>query len=152
MMTLEIRRSREAVHEQDIRNIETILGVQLPVPYKNFLLSHNGGSPKPNRFPFRNSQLDGHGQIDFFLCIKDKDLYNLNTWIKRYKKRVPTDLIPIAVDPGGNLICLTIRGDNQGKLYFWDHEEEADESEQPSYKNIYLIANSFNELLSSLSG
>jgi hypothetical protein len=64
---------------------------------------------------------------------------------------VPAGFLPLAVDPGGNLICLVISGTNTGKVYFWDHEEEVEEGQQPGYSNVYLIANSFNEFLNSLT-
>ena len=149
-MTLDITRSREPINEQDIVQLESMLGVSLPIPYRNFLLSHNGGRPKPAGFPIQNNPSDDHGLVDFFLCIKDKDIYNLPTWVKRYKNRIPSELIPIAVDPGGNLVCLAVAGNNIGKVHFWDHEEEADEGEIPDYGNVYLVADSFDEFLDGL--
>lgn len=149
-MVLEISHSREPVSEQDIISLESVLGAQLPDTYRKFLLLHNGGHPNPNVFPIHNNPSDNRGQIDYFLCIKVKDIYNLPTWIRRYKNRIPHDLIPIAVDPGGNLICLSIMDINRGKIYFWDHEEEADDGNAPGYGNIYLITNTFDELLNFL--
>lgn len=149
-MAIELTHSREPLNEEDIAKLEILLGISLPIPYKNFLLSHNGGHPKLAGFYIQNNPSDNHGLIDYFLCIKEKDIYNLLTWIKRYKNRIPSDLIPIAVDPGGNLVCLTVTGNNIGKIYFWDHEEEADEGETPGYANIYPIANSFDEFVGSL--
>ena len=31
-------------------------------------------------------------------------------------------MLPIAVDPGGNLVLLAIEGEDTGKVFFWNHE------------------------------
>jgi hypothetical protein len=44
-------------------------------------------------------------------------------------------------------ICLSFGGPDEGKVYFWDHEEEPP---QPSYANCHLIAGSFDEFIAGL--
>ena len=77
-------------------------------------------------------------------------MYHLPTWIRRYRKRIPVEMIPVATDPGGNIITLGITSNLRGKVYLWDHEEEVDEGEVPDYRNIYFVADSFQEFLNSL--
>jgi hypothetical protein len=36
------------------------------------------------------------------------------------------------------------------EILYWDHEEEADEGEEPTYDNVYLIANSFTDFINGL--
>jgi hypothetical protein len=67
------------------------------------------------------------------------------------KDRMPPDVLPIGLDPFGNFICLGVSGPNRGKVYWWFHEEEADEGELPGYDNIYFVAHSFTELLDNLT-
>ena len=55
--------------------------------------------------------------------------------------------MPIARDPGGNQILLAFAGPNEGKVYFWDHEEEP---AMPNYSNCHLIADSFREFIEGL--
>ncbi len=150
-MAVQMYHSREQLSERDIVNTESQLGFTLPVAYRVFLLRNNGGRPQPNAFPIDNNPADTHGLVQAFLCIKEGDIYNLGTYVRRYRDRVPSGLLPIAVDPGGNLICLATSGVRAGKVYFWDHEEEANEGETPGYNNTYLIANSFDEFLNSLT-
>lgn len=38
--------------------------------------------------------------------------------------------------------------DNQ--IYFWDHELEADEGENPNMENVYLICKSFSDFINNL--
>jgi hypothetical protein len=141
--------AREALTEQDILKVEFNLNSDLPISYKNFLLNQNGGHPQPDSFPIQDKSWDDYGQIDYFLCIDENDTYNLSSWVNRYQKRLPFGLIPIAVDPGGNLVCLAISGNETEKVFLWDHENEAGDGEQPSQENIHLISNSFTEFIGS---
>ena len=57
----------------------------------------------------------------------------------------------IAEAPGGNQICIAVTGEDKGKLFFWDHENERDLDKNPNdFGNVYLIANSFEEFVESL--
>ncbi|PKA10471.1 hypothetical protein CH372_19250 [Leptospira meyeri] len=40
--------------------------------------------------------------------------------------KFPKDIIPIAVDQGGNLICVSLGESLMSGIYFWDHEEYDD--------------------------
>jgi hypothetical protein len=150
-MTLNWVKSRESLFEQDIVNLETQFKISLPAPYRDFLLLHNGGQPTLTKFPLQNNPSDTHAYIEYFFCIKDNDIYNLAVWVRRFKSRIPYDLIPIAIDLGGNLICLSVIGERIGKVYFWDHEEEVGEGKEPWGKNLYFIANNFTEFLENLA-
>ena len=59
-----------------------------------------------------------------------------------------TDFFPIAKAPGNKFICLCIRGEHCGKVYYWDHIASVEEV--PTYDNIYLIANNFTDFINSL--
>lgn len=65
-------------------------------------------------------------------------------------KRIPDNFLPIGDDFGGNIICISIRGNNFGKIYFWDHEEDTYEGEYPSYENVHLVADSFDGFVNLL--
>ena len=131
--------------------MEAELGISLPEQYREFLLNHNGGYPEPDAFPIHGNASDEHGLVHYFLSIHEGDVYNLMSYVRRFEGRVPEDLLPIALDPGGDLIVLSILGANRGKVYFWEHEEEAQEGETPGYENVYFVASSFYEFLNSLS-
>ncbi len=94
---------------------------------------------------------DDQGLLDEFLCIQEGEYSDLRHHVNVFRDRVPANLLPIARDPGGNLICLSIAGSDRGKVYFWDHEEEAEEGETPGYDNVYFVADSFDDLLHNLS-
>ncbi len=72
------------------------------------------------------------------------------SYLKNYSGRIPNSFFPIAYDSCGNLICIPVKGPDRGKVYFWDHEMEAADDEEPSYDNLTLIADSFEDFFNSL--
>jgi hypothetical protein len=66
-----------------------------------------------------------------------------------YKNRIPCYWIPIAAAPGGNQICLCIRGKMIGALYFWDHEWEPDSFVAGAVEE-FLVSESLSLFVKSL--
>jgi len=64
--------------------------------------------------------------------------------------RVPTNILPIAEDEGGNQICLSLRPESCGWIYYWDHELEAEEGEPATFDNMSKINSSFRGFVQSL--
>jgi hypothetical protein len=87
------------------------------------------GSP-----PFDTSAL-----IDVFYGLSNQ--YNLETEVEDYQGRLPSGLIPVAQDPGGNQICLAIEGPDCGSVYFWYQEYEGEPNA------IWLVAKSWDEFM-----
>jgi cell wall assembly regulator SMI1 len=139
-----------------IEKIEQYVGLAFPQQYKEHLLKYNGGQCKPNVFEFitNTGKLDS-SIINWFLAIYDGKYDNLKECIEIFKieeKRMPRHILPIADDPGGNMICISTSGADEGYIYFWDHEQEVDYSvsDDSDYSNLFLIAKSFNEFLNGL--
>jgi len=139
-----------SISQKDILKLEATIKSKIPDDYKEFLLQHNGGRPQKYYFSFKLNSKVTKGYLDWFLGIHKKMNENIYQYIKMYKNRIPSDLIPIGHDPGGNLICLKIKGDNVGSIYFWDHENEVEEGEKPNYNNLSLVSKSFSEFLTKL--
>ena len=68
-----------------------------------------------------------------------------------HRDRIPNDLFMIAHDPGGNLVLIGTGAENDGRIFFWDHDFEADDGETPDYRNVYPIAESLDAFLAALS-
>ena len=64
--------------------------------------------------------------------------------------RVPQWLLPVAMDEYGNIFAVSLRADDFGSVWFWDHEEEADEDEPPTEDNIQFKTSGWNAFLASL--
>ena len=138
------------LQEVDIVGVERRLGIHLPSDYRSFLLTHNGGYPEPSVFTISRGVSGELGVVNRFYGIWKEKEYDLLSEVETFQGRMPANLLPIACDPGGNQICLSVSGSDRGKVYFWFHEEEADEGEPPTYDNVYFVANSFGELLDNL--
>ncbi|MBZ0284878.1 MAG: SMI1/KNR4 family protein [Anaerolineae bacterium] len=127
-MNTQITNTYPPPSEATVAAFETQLNIQLPPDYRLFLLEHNGGKPKSQTF--------------FISAEQGED-------ILRYFLGIPQNFLPIGVDTFGNLICLSIAGDDYDKVYFWDHDWEVTEG-TPDYSNVYLLADSFDSFLNKL--
>ena len=137
------------ISERFINALEQGWQIKLPKNYKNFLMDINGGRPKNKLFTLKDKS--NSSLIAGIFGISDEEDYNILT---RYPimlgDRIPSNTLPIADDQCGNLILLSVKGPDYGKVYFWDHEMEADEGQTPDYSNLTLIADSFEEFINSL--
>ncbi|GAB3503497.1 SMI1/KNR4 family protein [Emticicia fontis] len=136
-----------ATNESEIASLEKRLNTTLPSQYREHILKYNGGFPNKECF---NTQGGGRSKIHYFYSIYDGKYSNFEKSFKTFKvieKRMLSHIFPIAYDDGGNQICISTDDKDYGAIYFWNHEEETDE---PSYDNMYLIAKSFNDFLNCL--
>jgi hypothetical protein len=143
----------EQLTERDIERAERELGRQIPSAYREFLRKYNGGHPSPSDFKMAGIR-KGTTQIasvKSFLGINTPvETLNLNYVMETFQGRVPAGFFPIARDPGGNLIGIGDFGLRPGKVYFWDHEREAEEGEPPVDTNMYLVSDSFEAFIEGL--
>ncbi len=70
MMNISIIGSLKPVSEDDLREVEHLLGVRLPDDYHNFLLQHNGGYLHPNIFPIAGCPRSNFGVLTWLLSVK----------------------------------------------------------------------------------
>lgn len=141
--------SSPPITEADLGRVETRLGISLPVPYRRFLLQHNGGRPNPAAFRFAPGAY-GDSAVNMFFPINPDEYYDLLNQAEVYRNRVPSHILPIADDPGGNLVCIAASGPDAGKIYFWDHEREVEDGEVPAARNLSLVAPSFDRFVDAL--
>ncbi len=156
-MLLDIQEgSQLSKNETEIfKSIFNFLDISLPKSYKKFLLENKNfdfSEKEKNIFIVNKTKFSGVLRFfyEFSSNINDDILYHL----KLYRYRIPKNMISIACDNYGNQILLSVKGPDYGKVYFWDHEQEADteNGEEPSYNNLTLIANSFDEFMNGLYG
>ncbi len=87
---------------------------------------------------------------------------DIHDYLQMFRGRMPDTLIPIAHDGGAGQLCLGIAADDLGKVYYWDMSDEPldDEEFEEDYgypkppeedrKNLYLVANTFDDFLNTL--
>lgn len=148
-MDVQISGSYEPISEAELAQFEKEQGIELPREYRQFFLMHNGGKPKPNKFDVDIGGFKGSSRVQNFLGFHDTEPCTFSKYLATYKDRIPDNLLPIATELSVDLICLSVRGGDYGKVYFWDHDWEVTEG-KPDYSNVHLLADSFTEFLDKL--
>ena len=134
----------------DLDALEQRLQIKLPSEYRAWLLLFNGGQPWPGNLKLEGKR-NATENVARFLAVHEGPECNFeNEYVfwKQTTGRVPGHLVPIADDGCGNLVCLAFVGPDAGKVFFWDHESE---TEPTSFKNVHLVANTFNDFIQMLT-
>ena len=137
---------------EKLMEFEQAYKLKLPDDYRLFLLTYNGGSPSPEVVDFIEHGKKQSDIVNYLCGIHEGEYWASLEWhMEMFKQRIPAGFIPFGYDPGGNLFLLGTNDENIGKVYFWDHENEAALfDEEPSFKNMSLITNSFTEFMNQL--
>ena len=157
-MSPEFRKTNQPAVDIEITSFEALIGAKLPNSYVNFLLHHNGGKVSPEAFSIEWTDqywAEGNdkGAVSWFFGLIDDEDVGLENNYHEFKERIPSGTLPIADDPGGNLLLLGLSGDRKGHIMFWVMDEEVDweGGETPDFSNVGHLANSFETFLSALS-
>ncbi|MFA6241911.1 MAG: SMI1/KNR4 family protein [Candidatus Hydrogenedentales bacterium] len=149
-MIKSMRERGPSVSYADVEQLEASIGRTLPDDFKAFLMQYNGGRPEPNEYPLVGLDNNPYGMVHFFFGIDDPvESCNLEWNFEVMNGRIPDNLFPIACDDGGDLLCLSLYGDDAGSVVFWDYYAE---HFPPTYDNIYRIpgADSFSAFIELL--
>ncbi|MCA3909846.1 SMI1/KNR4 family protein [Vibrio vulnificus] len=149
-MNIKLERTGRTIAHDDLFDLEGIIGFDLPEQFRNFYLKNNGGVPNPNHFP-------AHKEFDpicisSFLCVKypcGTENNMEDTYQKGVRKNyLPSDLLPFAVDWGGNYICIN----KMSEIFFYSVDrccEDLDNHESIN-RNKRFICQSFEDFINSL--
>jgi len=140
--------------EKALSEFEEQFSIQLPYDYKSFMLKNNGGTPVGNwGFDFIESDTVNKTSslIHYFGVIYEEETYEVDDLKAGYiallsSEQIPDTLMPIADDPFGNGIFLSVAGDDYGKVYFGNHELE---DPITGYLIMSEIAESFSKFIDS---
>lgn len=146
--------------EADIAALETSIGARLPSDYRDFLLMVNGGFISKGVW-YRGANPVGRqieGGVDLIGGLRRESHYSLVENRADYQSeddmRIPRDLLWIMGDPFGNAICLGILPPQEGKIYYWNHENEFHDEDYDgtasTARNLCLLANSFTDFIGIL--
>lgn len=127
--------------EAAVAVFERALGFQLPAEYRRYLLEVGGGALEAN--VLRSDERVG---VQALLELGS----SLEARRRTYAERVPHGFLPIADDGCGNLLLLALGGRERGSVWFWDHEQEAEEGEPATRDNLTRVADSVRGLLGGL--
>ncbi|MBW8808833.1 MAG: SMI1/KNR4 family protein [Lysobacter sp.] len=159
-----------------IRQLERRIGFELPQDYRDFLVRLGGGldfkeevasEPLRDRPEYlhaadtglANPTFAGSIVATFFGADERLPAHLGFDWaLRNYEGRLPDRSLPVATDGAGNLVCLIDARERRPGYYWWDHENEWDQSDyrqqtgkampaEAKYQNVYFIAESFSRLL-----
>lgn len=123
-----------------IARLEQRIGRALPDTYRDYLLHQDGGRLE-----------DNHQAVNTVFGLGDVPRW-ANMWsrLDTFAGRVPDWLLPVARDEYGNLFAVSLRDEDRGSVWFWDHEQEVDEDEAPTEDNLTRVAGDWPAFLQSL--
>ena len=156
-MAFEMTESGKALTEAQLQAVESRFGLALPNSYRRFLLAHNGGRSERCVFYYKDeSGPYTDSVIDWWFAINDGGNPSFEEYYQEFKideVRVPVSLVPIAHDPGGSLICISVGKEDNGSIYFWDAGDDSGyvPGETPTMSNCHLVADSLEEFVDSLT-
>lgn len=150
-----MERTGPAVTEEDVRAFEERLGVSLPEDYRLFLLQINGGrtASKATTFSFGAR---GRTNLNSILSLNDpKGVRNIEERNELIADDLPPELLLIASDDGGSRVCLCIRGEHKGEVWFFDTKDRRPEGSNARVlwhdrRDMTKLADSFKAFAASL--
>jgi hypothetical protein len=167
--------SFQPLSEEEIRSVENQIGIRLPQSYRS-LLGQLGaftfkGRSDDNPFVFFTAKAELPSYVtteglsiirSFYGKTQQAGPSGLQQQINVFQGRIPETMIPIAGDGGAGQICLGIKGDDLGKVFYWDMANEPLDEEtyledygepmpaEAKRQNVHLVADSFDEFLDQL--
>lgn len=132
--------------KEDIKDFEVELNVKIPASMKKYYLKFNGGMPSPYCFQPQDEDLYWV-EINAFFPIKERtDAFETIEAIAKdiwSKNLMPCDLLPFAMDSGGNYYALNLK--NKKIYYYLTDEWDENFSREYNFEtNTRYIAQSFN--------
>ena len=139
--------------EADLTPDRNRLGLPLPPAYRRWLVTTNGGSPKPRSFRTRDGRPSARVSVEKFGSFPPADQPTRGTLLTTYghlvsEGELPRHLLPIAHTNTEGFLLLDLRGDEGGPVYYWSPlaiRFEVDEREG----RVELVAGSVAELLAA---
>jgi hypothetical protein len=122
--------------------VERRLDVDFPNEFRDFLLKHNGGVPKPNTL--RPVKGEVHA-IEFFYAIggraSERDLVKMTEYC-RDELDLPHHYLPVALSSTQDLLLLHVAGRSAGKVDWWTVISEGFDK-----RRVSRYCRSFSDLL-----
>ena len=147
-MPIEFISPCEPATEEEVTEAERLVEVRIPEDYRGFLLGEcNGGRPKTNVL----DDDDAGVGVDEFLGVGTGGDSDIARVYETSRDRMPSWLLPVAHAAGGNLICLSLREEDRGSVWFWDHEVEAEEGREATEENLTRVDDRFSSFVSRLN-
>ncbi|QYJ67066.1 SMI1/KNR4 family protein [Bacillus velezensis] len=133
-----------------MKAFENELNINLDEVYKEFVVRYGGSTIQADNVLFPSLEenpvaSNNHLRLGLFygFGVDDAD-FDVISMTVTYEEHMPDWIIPIADGDGGDQVCLGVKGEATGKVYFWDHELTN------GVKDTFLVSNSFSGFIQSL--
>ena len=105
-----------------------VVGATVPVEYRYFLERYGGVILGDEDFTVKAPIVEPcpwgeQVRPEIFYPLIQGHTYSLEDQLATYRGRIPTGVLPISDDAGGNQVCLDVAGAFPGSVWFWDHEQ-----------------------------
>jgi hypothetical protein len=135
------------ITEDYLLSVEKAARAALPDDYKDFL--RFVGEAASWMGPTFVAEDGEESFIEISYGVDPEGGYDLLANLDSYQGRVPVTMLPVGRDAFSNLICVGLIGDDRGKVFFWNHENENIDG-PPWRENVHKIADSFTEFMEKL--
>lgn len=141
---------------KDFSSIEQDLGIFLPSDLKGHYLKFNGGTPEKSVWRDPSGEWDENEVRDFFPFLyfqvkQDDPDFTINGRAKEEwaEGKLPKNLLPFAIDWGGNYFCLDLQS---GGIFFFlrDVWSENLSREQNWAANTRFVTDAFGKFVDGL--
>jgi len=126
--------------EEAFEKTGTLIGVQLPKDYVNFIKAADGGHPEVGSFFLNGDRIDNSFSVDWFYTFSNPNVENINAAINQWGNILGPKMLPIGRDAGGNQFYLNL-ADVVPTVWIYLHDN----------KERIELAKSFAEFLSALT-
>ncbi len=146
-MSFEITDAGALLTEKQVERVERELDVKLPEDYRNFLLRHNGGRPRPDFFAIMGHKTLLSGRVEQLFGVgRPAKESNVDWHYKNLIGQLPNYHFPIAAANDGDMVTLSLGKLDAGRIYYWIRAEYNVAGDNEAY----FVAGSFDKFLASL--
>lgn len=142
-----ILRALGKAEAEDLERIEQKFQVKIPAAVREHYLAYNGGYPEKPVFTDKS----GNAYIvGWFIPVCGEKKLSVEKMLRllREDEAIPNWLIPFADDAGGNLFCFSVREEDYGAIYYYDHEFEYGENPE---EYVTYLAETITIFINSLA-
>ncbi|SFT04260.1 SMI1/KNR4 family protein [Marininema halotolerans] len=132
----------EPINDNDILEVEKLLGFSFPLDYVEIAKQYHGATIEPSRFNYGEEGFRGY--IDSMLSFDSEEYESIQRLSLEFLKNrdMPDKVVPFGMDAAGNLICFDYSKNSRNPcVVYWLHEEN----------RLAYICNTFTDLINKLN-
>ena len=119
--------------DKELNEVELQLGFTLPEDYRHFLSKYGlTMSESDVKFGNMDDPSETESSVDVFYGVEAGDGYDLLNIKEGHGDALLPHILPIASSSGGHF-CLSLAGDDRGRVYWWAVHSDPDDLEPVGY-------------------